>query len=61
MAGVYVLRSPATGVLYGVVRTHLAGFLGAVPIGACHPPGIMRFVHLDPGDERRRDAGVVRV
>ena len=30
MAGVYVPRSPMTGVLYGVVRTHLADFLAAV-------------------------------
>ena len=30
MAGVYVPRSPTTGVLYGVVRTHLADFLAAV-------------------------------
>ena len=30
MAGVYVPRSPTTGVLYGVVRTHLAAFLGDV-------------------------------
>jgi hypothetical protein len=26
MAGVYVPGSPMTGALYGVVRTHLAGF-----------------------------------
>lgn len=31
MAGAYVPRSPTTGVLYGVVRTHLAHFLAAVP------------------------------
>ena len=30
MAAVYVPRSPTTGVLYGVVRTHLAEFLAAV-------------------------------
>jgi hypothetical protein len=30
MAGVYVPRSPTTGVLYGVVRTHLAAFLAEV-------------------------------
>jgi hypothetical protein len=30
MAGVYVPRSPTTGVLYGVVRTHLAAFLADV-------------------------------
>ena len=30
MGGVYAPRSPATGVLYGVVRTHLADFLAAV-------------------------------
>jgi len=30
MAGVYVPRSPTTGVLYGVVRTHLAEFLATV-------------------------------
>src|SRR5439155_21454037 len=30
MAGVYVPRSPTTGVLYGVVRTHLVAFLEAV-------------------------------
>ena len=30
MTGVYVPRSPTTGVLYGVVRTHLAAFLAAV-------------------------------
>jgi hypothetical protein len=30
MAGVYMPRSPTTGVLYGVVRTHLAAFLADV-------------------------------
>jgi hypothetical protein len=30
VAGVYVPRSPTSGVLYGVVRTHLADFLAAV-------------------------------
>ncbi len=30
MAGVYVPRSPTTGVLYGVVRAHLADFLADV-------------------------------
>jgi hypothetical protein len=30
MADVYVLRSPTTSVLYGVVRTHLADFVSAV-------------------------------
>ena len=30
MAAVYVPRSPTTGVLYGVVRTHLTDFLAAV-------------------------------
>src|SRR6266581_7881453 len=30
MAGVYVPRSPTSGVLYAVVRTHLADFLAAV-------------------------------
>jgi hypothetical protein len=30
MAAVYVPRSPTTGVLYGVVRTHLTEFLAAV-------------------------------
>jgi hypothetical protein len=30
VAGVYVPRSPTTGVLYGVVRTHLTEFLAAV-------------------------------
>ncbi len=30
MAGVYAPRSPTTGVLYGVVRTHLADFLAVV-------------------------------
>src|SRR2546426_11649143 len=30
MAAVYVLRSPTTGVLYGVVRTHLTELLAAV-------------------------------
>src|SRR5712692_8582323 len=30
MAGVHVPRSPTSGVLYGVVRTHLADFLAAV-------------------------------
>jgi len=30
MAGVYVPRSPTTGVLYGVVRAHLTDFLAAV-------------------------------
>ena len=30
MAGVYVPRSPTTGVLYGVVRAHLADFLATV-------------------------------
>ena len=30
MAGVYVPRSPTTGVFYGAVRTHLADFLAAV-------------------------------
>ncbi len=30
MAGVYVPRSPTTGVLYGVVRAHLAEFLAVV-------------------------------
>jgi hypothetical protein len=30
VAAVYVPRSPTTGLLYGVVRTHLAEFLAAV-------------------------------
>ena len=30
MAGVYVPRSPTTGVLYGIVRTHLTDFLATV-------------------------------
>jgi len=30
VAGVYVPRSPTSGVLYGVVRMHLADFLAAV-------------------------------
>jgi len=30
VAAVYVPRPPTTGVLYGVVRTHLAEFLAAV-------------------------------
>jgi len=30
VAGVYVPRSPTSGVLYAVVRTHLADFLAAV-------------------------------
>jgi len=30
VAAVYVPRSPTTGVLYGVVRTHLTAFLAAV-------------------------------
>jgi Transposase zinc-binding domain len=30
MAAVYVPRSPTTGVLYGIVRTHLTEFLAAV-------------------------------
>src|SRR5437870_3332511 len=30
MAAVYVPRSPTTGVLYGVVRTHLTGLLAAI-------------------------------
>jgi len=30
MAGVYVPGSPTTGVLYGVVRTHLTDFLASV-------------------------------
>jgi len=30
MAGVYVPRSPTTGVLYGVVRTHRSDFAAAV-------------------------------
>ena len=30
MADVYVPRAPTTGVLYGVVRTHLTAFVTAV-------------------------------
>jgi len=30
VAAVYVPRSPTTGVLYGVMRTHLSEFLAAV-------------------------------
>jgi Transposase zinc-binding domain len=30
VAAVYVPRSPTTGILYGVVRTHLTEFLAAV-------------------------------
>jgi len=41
MAGVYVPRSPTTGVLYGVVRTHLAAFLAEV---AAHTDGLPHFV-----------------
>jgi len=43
MAGVYVPRSPTTGVLYGVIRTHLADFLAAVEArtdGSGLPPSI---------------------
>ena len=37
MGGVYVPRSPTTGVLYGVVRTHLPDFLAIV---AARPDGV---------------------
>ena len=30
MAGVYVPRAPTTGVLYGIVRTHLTDVLASV-------------------------------
>ena len=59
MAPVYVPRSPTTGVLYGVVRAHLAEFLAAVDAetdgsgvpalrgsGPALPHG---FRHLHPG------------
>ena len=41
MAGVYVPRSPTSGVLYGVVRSHLAAFLAGVD---AHTDGLPPFV-----------------
>jgi len=43
VANVYVPRSPTTGVLYGVVRTHLAEFLAIVD-GQTDGGGLPGFV-----------------
>ena len=43
MAGVYVPRSPTTGVLYGVVRMHLTEILAAVD-AQTDGSGLPRFV-----------------
>ena len=40
MGGVYVPRAPTSGVLYGVVRTHLAEFLREVDVDHVIPPDV---------------------
>jgi hypothetical protein len=41
MAGVYVPRSPTTGVLYQLVRAHLAALLGTMEAQADGLPGFV--------------------
>jgi hypothetical protein len=51
MGGVYVPRSPTTGVLYGVVRGHWSDFAAEVQArtdGVGLPPFVERLVPLVP-------------